>query len=85
MALFAIAGSSFSCVEASEAMQTQDRSDSRGWAAGVWTREKCKRPFSSDKRKTIWRSGVFSAAQPKRLTTRGVGRWSLDKFSFKKC
>ncbi len=40
MASFAIAGSSFSCVEASEAMQTQDRSDSRGWAAGVWTIEK---------------------------------------------
>ncbi|PKH11569.1 hypothetical protein CXF70_03785 [Planomicrobium sp. MB-3u-38] len=40
--------------------------------------EKRKRPLSSDKRKTIWRSGVFSAAQPKWLTTRGVGRWSLD-------
>ncbi|WP_281863198.1 hypothetical protein [Planomicrobium okeanokoites] len=40
--------------------------------------EKRKRPLSSDKRKTIWRSGVFPAAQPKWLTTRGVGRWSLD-------
>ncbi|RAZ79111.1 hypothetical protein DP120_05710 [Planococcus halotolerans] len=27
---------------------------------------------------TIWRSGIFLAAQPKWLTTRGVGRWSLD-------
>ncbi|RLQ90455.1 hypothetical protein D9754_12135 [Planomicrobium sp. Y74] len=49
--------------------------------AGRWSldnQEKRKRPLSSDKRKTIWRSGVFSAAQPEWLTTRGAGRWSLD-------
>ncbi|RLQ89679.1 hypothetical protein D9754_12815 [Planomicrobium sp. Y74] len=35
--------------------------------------EKRRHPFSSDRHKTIWRSGVFSAAQPKWLMTRRAG------------
>src|SRR5690606_3761134 len=41
-------------------------------------REKRKRPLSSERHKTNWRSGIFSAAQPEWLMTRGAGRWSLD-------
>src|SRR5690606_10663012 len=48
---------------------------------GRWSldnREKRKRLCSSDRGKTVWRSGVFTAAQPEWLTSRRAGRWSLD-------
>ena len=40
--------------------------------------EKRKRPCRFDGHKTLWRSGVVSAAQPEWLMTRESGRWSLD-------
>ncbi|RNF40870.1 hypothetical protein EEX84_00500 [Planococcus salinus] len=42
-------------------------------------KEKRKWSFCSDRRKTIWRSGMFSAAQPEWLTTRGADHWSWTR------
>ncbi|ETP68535.1 hypothetical protein G159_11935 [Planococcus glaciei CHR43] len=58
------------------AIAEKTEATSRGWAQELDNKEKRKRLFSSDRRKTIWRSGIFSAAQPKWLTTRGARRCS---------
>ncbi|KOF11460.1 hypothetical protein AC739_04010 [Planococcus glaciei] len=57
------------------AIAEKTEATSRGWAPEL-DMEKWKRLFSSERHKTIWRSGVLSAAQPKWLMTRGARRCS---------
>ncbi|RLQ89669.1 hypothetical protein D9754_12765 [Planomicrobium sp. Y74] len=50
-------------------------------AVGVWTLEKRKRPFSSDKRKADQQSGVLCHGSwvDLRLEELAVGVWTLEK------